>query len=190
MFEITEGEDEYDLEQVYSKAELHIAPPDLEEVREVIYSINNEVLGIDMIPIELIKEGWVNLHIRLHTLITRVWEKEEVPADKKLAIFCPIHKKGDKTYCRNYGGIMLLGVVYKVLSKIVSKRLEPYMEEITGDYQAGFRKNKSTSGQILAMKHILEKCYEYDVDIHCIFVDLNKHMAVFAGMNCTKSCMK
>jgi hypothetical protein len=112
MFEITEGKDEYDSEQVYSRAELQIAPPDLEGVQEAIYSIkNNKAPRIVIIPIELIKEGGVNLHKRLHTVITRVWKKEEMPDDWKIALFCPIHKKGDKTYCKNYKGIALLGVV-------------------------------------------------------------------------------
>jgi hypothetical protein len=43
------------------------------------------------------------------------------------------------------------------------------MEDIAGDYQAGSRRNKLTTDQIFAMKQILEKCYEYDIDIHCIF---------------------
>jgi hypothetical protein len=39
------------------------------------------------------------------------------------------------------------------------------MEDIVGNYQAGFRRNKSTTDQIFAMKQILEKCYKYDIDI-------------------------
>jgi hypothetical protein len=65
-------------------------------------------------------------------------------------------------------------VVYGVLSKIISKRLEPYVEDIVDNYQAGFRRNKSTTARIFAMKHILEKCYEYVVDIHCVFIDFKQ----------------
>jgi hypothetical protein len=97
-----------------------------------------------------------------------------MPEEWNMGLYCPIHKKGDKTLCSNYRAIALLDLVYKVFSKIISKRLEPYMEDIVGKYQAGFRRNKSTIDQIFAMKQILEKCYEYDTDIHCLFIDFKQ----------------
>jgi hypothetical protein len=48
------------------------------------------------------------------------------------------------------------------------------MEDIVGNYQAGFRRIESTTDQIFAMKQLLEKCYEYDTDIHCIFIDFKQ----------------
>jgi hypothetical protein len=75
---------------------------------------------------------------------------------------------------RQERAIALLDVVYKVFSKIISKRLEPYMEDIAGNHQAGFRRNKSTTDQTFAMKQILEKCYKYDIDIHCVFIDFKQ----------------
>jgi hypothetical protein len=48
------------------------------------------------------------------------------------------------------------------------------MEDIVGNYQVGFRRNKSTTDQIFAMKQFLEKCYKYDIDIHCIFINFKQ----------------
>jgi hypothetical protein len=83
-----------------------------------------------------------------------------MPEEWNMALYCSIHKKGDKTLCCNYRAMALFDVVHEVFSKILSKRLEPYMEDIVGTYYAGFRRNKSTTDQIFAMKQILEKCYE------------------------------
>jgi hypothetical protein len=63
--------------------------------------------------------------------------------------------------------------------------MESYMEDIVGNYQAGFRRNKSTTDQIFAMKQILEKCYEYDLDIHCIFIDFKQ---AFDSINRNELC--
>jgi len=57
-------------------------------------------------------------------------------------IIVPIHKKGDKTNCNNYRGISLLPSTYKILSNILLSRLIPYAEEIIGDHQCGFRRNR------------------------------------------------
>jgi hypothetical protein len=67
----------------------------------------------------------------------------------------PIHKKGDKTGS-NYRGISLLSTSYKILSNILS-RLTPYADEITGDHQCGFRRNRSTTDQSFYIRQILEK---------------------------------
>jgi hypothetical protein len=65
-------------------------------------------------------------------------------------------------------------VVYKIFAKILAGRKTLYMEEVVGDYQCGFRKNRSTVHQIFAVRQILEKFYEYDVDIHMLFVDFKQ----------------
>jgi hypothetical protein len=49
---------------------------------------------------------------------------------------------------------------YKILSKILQSRLTPYAEEITGDHQCGFRRNRSTTDHIFCNRQILEKKLE------------------------------
>ena len=64
--------------------------------------------------------------------ITFIWKKEELPGEWKESIIVPIHKKGDKTHCNNYRGILLLPTTYKILSNILRSRLIPYAQEIIG----------------------------------------------------------
>jgi hypothetical protein len=42
-----------------------------------------------------------------------------MPEEWNMALYCPIHKKGDKTLCNNYGATVLFDVVYKVFSEII-----------------------------------------------------------------------
>ena len=73
--------------------------------------------------------------------------------------------------CSNYRGISLLSTTCKILSNIPLLRLTPYAEEITGDHQCGFRRNRSTTDHILCIRQILEKKWEYNEAVHQRFID-------------------
>jgi hypothetical protein len=104
----------------------------------------------------LSKQG-VKHYILLYTLIYSIWNKEELPQQWKESIIIPIYKKDDKTDCNNYRGISLLSTAYKILSNILLARLTPYVNEIIGDRQCGFHRNRSTMDQLFYIRQILEK---------------------------------
>jgi len=53
----------------------------------------------------------------------------------------------------------------------VTPCIEPYVEEILGDYQCGFRNGRSTTDQIFCLRMILERACDYKVDIHQLYID-------------------
>jgi hypothetical protein len=53
--------------------------------------------GIDQTPAELIQAGGNTLHFEIHTLINSIWNKEELPQQRKESIIVPICKIGDET---------------------------------------------------------------------------------------------
>jgi hypothetical protein len=59
----------------------------------------------DEIPAASIQAGGEVLRCKIHKLINSIWNKEELPDQCKEYIIVPVHKKGDKTDCRNYSGI-------------------------------------------------------------------------------------
>jgi len=83
-----------------------------------------------------------------------------MPESWNEATIIPLYKKGDRTDCHNYRGIVLVNTVYKVFSKILLARLTRYSEECLGVYQCGLRKGKSTIEQLAIIGRIIEKKYE------------------------------
>ena len=113
--------------------------------------------GTDQIPAELIKATGRTIRSEIHTLINSIWNKEELPEEWKESIIVSIYKKSDKTEYSNYRDTSFLSTTYKIVSNILLSRLTPYAEEIIGDYQCGFRRNRSTTDYIFCIRHILEK---------------------------------
>jgi len=103
-----------------------------------------------------------------------MWNKEELSEEWKELIVVPIYKKSDKTDCSNYGGISLLSTIFKILSNILLSKATPYTEEIIGDHQCGFRRNRSTTDYIFCIRQILEKKWEYNEAVHQLFIDFKK----------------
>jgi hypothetical protein len=103
---------------------------------------------------------------QIYKLIYSVWNKEELPDYWKESIIVPVSIKEDKTDCSNYCGISVLSTSYKILLNILLSGLSPYIDEITGDHQCGFRCSRSTTDQIFCICQILEKKREYNDTVH------------------------
>jgi len=63
-----------------------------------------------------------------------------------------------------------LSTTHKILSNILLSRLAPHAEEIIGDHQCRFRRNRSATGHIFCTRPILQKKWKYDEAVHQLFV--------------------
>jgi hypothetical protein len=68
----------------------------------------------------------------------------------------------------------LLSTSYKILSNILLSRLIPYADEIIGDHQCGFRRNRSMADEILCICQIVEKNWEYNGTVQLLYIDFKK----------------
>jgi len=146
--------------------------PTLEEIKLQINMLkNNKSPGEDDIQSELLKEGGEKMVMWLWKVIHKVWTTEQMPKEWKTAVICPIHKKGSKQDCNNYCGIALLNVAYKIFSNCLLTRIKTKAEQIIGNYQGGFRPVRSTTDQIFILRQIFKKIWEFDREIHVLFID-------------------
>ena len=84
---------------------------------------------------------------------------------------CPVCKKVDMM-CDNYRARILMFATYKILTNILYVKLVQYGEEIIGEYQGGFQKGRSTVDQIFTMRQMLEVCWEQNIHVHHLFIDM------------------
>jgi hypothetical protein len=162
------------------QTEIHTTEPLVPEPSSSKVKIATEKLkrckssGIDQIPAELIQAGGNTLRSEIHKLINRMWNKEELPEQWMESIIVPNYKKGNKTDCSNYRGISLLSTSYKILSNILLSWFTPYVDEIIGDHQCGFKRNRPTTDHIFCTRQILEKKWEYSGTVHQLFLNFKK----------------
>jgi hypothetical protein len=133
---------------------LELEQPSFEEINDIIKNMKpNIAAGPDEILLEFIKNGGLILKKKIHRLIVKIWKKEKIPSEWSEGILCPIYKKGDRKQCNNYR-ISLLNVIYKIFAILLYNRLSKIIEPEIGNYQTGFRPNRSTIDNIFIVRHI------------------------------------
>ncbi|KAK6757252.1 hypothetical protein RB195_015212 [Necator americanus] len=148
--------------------------PELEHVHRPIYAVNeeppteSEILvctqkmkngksgGDDGISAKMLKYLPPSGIREMTKIIRSIWINERIPDSWRHAIIIPLHKKLSAMDPRNYRGISLLRVMYKVLKRIILDRLIKHREETTRDEQAGFRPGRSTIDQVFIVRRVIE----------------------------------
>jgi hypothetical protein len=167
-----EGENNIQMEQGQKEDEV---PPSKEQITEIIRKLkNNKSPGTDGLTAELFKYGGQRLLDYTHKLIEEIWKKEQIPTEWKQAIICPIHKKGDKSECKNYRGISLLNIAYKIMATHIKNKLIEETENLIGEYQCGFRQGRSTTDQIFVLREIQAESSEYETPTMALFIDFKQ----------------
>ena len=68
----------------------------------------------------------------------------------------PFPKKSDLGLAKNYRGITLTSITPKIYNAQLCNCIEPKIDNILRKNQNGFRKNRSTTSQILIIRRILQ----------------------------------
>ena len=86
----------------------------------------------------------------------------------------PFPKKGDLGLAKNYRGITLTSIGAKIYNALLRNRIEPKIDNILRKNQNGFRRNRSTTSQILTIRRILEGVRAKKLQATLLFVDFTK----------------
>ena len=152
-------------------------PPTIDEVSKAIKPTSSgKSPWIDGIPVEIFKSAGPVALEALHSLLTSIWEEEDVPKEFRNATFVSLfNNRGSKTDCGNYRGISLLSVAGKILARVILNRLITNIsEENLREAQCGFRPNRSTTDMIFTVRQVQEKCIKQNMDFVAVFIDLTK----------------
>ena len=86
----------------------------------------------------------------------------------------PFPKKGDLGLAKNYRGITLTSIAAKIYNALLRNRIEPNIENILRKNQNGFRRNRSTTSQILTIRRIREGVRAKNMQATLLFADFTK----------------
>ena len=110
---------------------------------------NRKAAGLDEIPPEVWKSRQFDNILLRHC--NAVYNQNLIDRWMKECIL-PFLKKNDLGLAKNYRGITLTFIVAKIYNVLLRNRIEHKIDNILRKKQKGFRRNRSTTSQILAIR--------------------------------------
>ncbi|VDP78017.1 unnamed protein product, partial [Schistosoma curassoni] len=135
---------------------------------------SGKAAGPDNIPAEILKADVTATARILHILFNKIWDEEQVPRDWKEGLLIKIPKKGDLRNCDNYRGITLLSIPGKVFNRVLLNWMKDPVDARLRDEQAGFRRDRSCTGQIATLRIIVEQSIEWNSSLYINYIDYEK----------------
>ena len=140
---------------------------------------NNDDVPGDVL--NLLREGGLKILVKL---INTIYENGEWPKDfTEVTMIALERKKTQATKCGDHRKISLIAHTAKIIAKILRKRIERKIEDVLGEDQFGFRREKGTRDGNGMMRIKAERTLEIDEELCVCFIDWQK---AFDRVNWTK----
>ena len=157
---------------ICKQLDIKLGPFTKEELDSVLRKIKNrKAAGLDEIPPEVWKTRQFD-DILLRQC-NAVYNQNRIERWMKGCIL-PFPKKGDLGLAKNYRGITVTSITAKIYNALLRNRIKPKIDNILRKNQNGFRRNRSTTSQILTIRSILEGVRAKNLQATLLFVDFTK----------------
>ena len=109
------------------------------------------------------------------TFLMLCLRNELFPTKWTESILVPLFKKGDVNNPNNYRGISLYDTSRKVYSTVINLRLQEWVgvNNITGEHQAGFKKNYSTIDHMFILLVLVQKQFSLNCKVYVAFMEFS-----------------
>ena len=128
--------------------------------------------GDDGITPEFLKYG--GLDDLVLGFVNQAFMAGHIPERWKTLIIVAVPKSGDLSDPNNYRGISLISLVMKLYNRMIMNRLRPVLDPLLRNSQNGFRRKRTTVGQLVALRRLLEGVRSKRLSCVLTFIDFKK----------------
>ncbi|KAL3677456.1 hypothetical protein R1sor_027404 [Riccia sorocarpa] len=110
-----------------------------EELEECVRNLaGDKAPGLDGVSADVLRELWGEVKPLCLEMLQKVWEDEQLTAFAKKGVIKLILKNEERSQLTNRRPITLLGITYKIVSRLLADRLKPLLPDLISDQQTGF----------------------------------------------------
>jgi hypothetical protein len=134
-----------------------VAPFGLEEIEEVVrHSDGNKSPGPDGFNFAFVKKFWELLKGDIRMMFDQFHSNASLPNSLLSYFVTLIPKVTSPTSISEFRPISLLGCLYKLIAKVLAKRLSRVMDSIIAPNQSAFIKGRNLVDGVLVMNEVVE----------------------------------
>lgn len=147
-----------------------------EEILKAMYSLQKgKAPGLDGLPVEFYRQFSQQLMPFFHSMISTSLQKRLLPQSLYVAVIILLKKKDkDPLLCASYRPVSLLNVDYKIITKILTLRLESVVSNLIHSDQTGFVQGRLLSDNIRRYFDILFHTKDCTTPMVAISIDAEK----------------
>jgi hypothetical protein len=147
----------------------------VEEVAKAIRALpKGKVPGHDRIPMEFFHEFEKEVGPDLHQAFTAMLDEGETSVFINKGLITLIPKNGDHARLNNWRPITLLESIYKILAKLLARRLQAILPSIIRPNQTGFVEGRSILDNVFITQESLNWAEESNQDLVLLLLDFEK----------------
>ena len=122
-----------------SMHETLMAPFTSSEMHDSLMAIDGQKChGEDGLSRAFFTTFWNQIQQPLLAAFQQIFSSGQMPASLSSGLICLIPKGGDRQELRQWRPITLLSTAYKILAKMISARVRPFLSDLIHDTQTGF----------------------------------------------------
>ena len=165
------------------------SPISLNECEEALKTMpENKSPGQDGLSYEFYKTLWPTIGPIFHKTLQYSLNKGELSLSQRRAVITLLQKRGkNEAFIKNWRPISLLNCDYKILTKIISRRIQPLLPKLIHPDQVGFVPNRFIGENIRYIEDLIDycsllrkKCIILNIDIEKAFDTLEWDFIFFA----------
>lgn len=142
-----------------SQQEELIEPFSQLEIDQAVASCNSSKSpGPDGFNFNFIKSSWHLLKSEFYSIIQEFWSSSKLPKGSNVAFIALIAKTENPCGFKDYRPISMVGCIYKVIAKILARRLKKVMNDLVSQNQSSFIEGRQILDSVLIAGEIIDTC--------------------------------
>lgn len=136
-----------------------IKPFSYEEIEEAVKSCSSDKApGSDGFNFKFIKNAWDIVKHDIYELVQAFWKSSQLPRGSNTAFIALLPKIPKPLNFKDYRPISMVGCIYKVIAKMMARRLQCVMSSLIGPLQTSYIEGRQILDGALVASEVIELC--------------------------------
>jgi exonuclease III len=147
-----------------------------DECKHVIFECMklNKTPGIDGIPLEFYRIFWDAIGNFVVNMYEENFTMGKLSDSQRKSILTLVFKGNDREFLKNYRPISLMNTDYKILTFVLSNRLQSVLPSIINENQTGYVKGRYIGDNIRLTEDVISYSKEHNINGALVFLDFAK----------------